>query len=153
IKEFEPLRVGSRFSHGAQIHVTRDEVTVHWERLGKRRDWAKTEGDVSATVTLTAAADGRSMVMKCALENHANVPVRQVVFPDFAGLLPFAGPSNTTFRTASFAMRPFEELAPTEEKRAWHYVQPMSSYSVQYTSGGLHKSDMVVRWMDFGGLK
>src|SRR6185436_14064359 len=41
----------------------------------------------------------------------------------------------------------------TEEKRAWHYVQPTSSYSVRYTSGGLHLSDMVVRWMDFGGLK
>jgi hypothetical protein len=75
------------------------------------------------------------------------------VFPDFDGLLPFAGLGQTTFRTASFGVQPFVELAPTEEKRAWHYVQPTSSYSVRYTSGGLHLSDMVVRWMDFGGLK
>jgi hypothetical protein len=153
IKEFEPLRLASRYSHGAQIQATRDRVTVHWEQLGKSRDWARTGGEVSATVSLEAGADGQSVVMKCVVENHSNITIRQVVFPDFAGLLPFAGISNTTFRTAAFGMRPFEELAPTEEKRAWHYVQPMSSYSVQYTSGGLHKSDMIVRWLDFGGLQ
>ena len=49
-------------------------------------------------------------------------------------------------------MRPFEALAPTEENRTWHYVQPVSSYSVEYTAGGLHRSDMAARWMDFGGL-
>jgi hypothetical protein len=153
IKEFEPLRLASRYSHGAQIQATRDRVTVRWEGLGKSRDWASTGGEVSATVSLKAGADGQSVVMKCMVENHSNITIRQVVFPDFAGLLPFAGTSNTTFRTAAFGMRPFEELAPTEEKRAWHYVQPKSSYSVQYTSGGLHKSDMVVRWLDFGGLQ
>jgi hypothetical protein len=153
IKEFEPLRLASRYSHGTQIHVSADELILHWDRLGQSRDWARIEGDVSATVTLKAASDGRSIIMKCEIENRSKTPVRQVVFPDFGGLLPFAGTSNTLFRTAAFGMRPFEELAPTEEKRAWHYVQPTSSYSVQYTSGGFHKSDMVVRWLDFGGLK
>jgi hypothetical protein len=153
IHEFEPLRRASRFSHGAKIYVSKDAVTVHWDQLGMSRDWAKVEGDVSATVTLKAARDGRSVIMACTVENRSKTPVRQVIFPDFSGLLPFAGRANTTFRTCAFGMQPFVQLAPTEESRVWHYVQPSSSYSVQYTSGGLHLSDMIVRWMDFGGLK
>ena len=50
IKEFEPLRLASRYSQGAQIQVTADGVIIHWERLGKSRgDWAVIGGDVSAT--------------------------------------------------------------------------------------------------------
>ncbi len=153
IKEFEPLRRSARFSHGARIDVTNHTVIVHWDQLGMSRDWAKVEGDVSATVTLEAAPDGRSIVMSCTIENRSNNAVRQVLFPDLGGLLPFAGAADTTFRTSAFGMQPFVQLAPTEETRVWHYVQPASSYSVQYTSGGLHQSDMVVRWMDFGGLQ
>src|SRR5208283_683520 len=107
---------------------------------------------IAATVTMKAAPDGRSIVMTCEIENRSNNPIRQALFPDFAGLLPFAGVKNTTFRNSAFGMQPFVELAPTEEKRAWHYVQPKAAYSVEYTSGGFHLSDMVVRWMDFGGL-
>ncbi|MFI5386674.1 MAG: hypothetical protein ACHQ50_11205 [Fimbriimonadales bacterium] len=153
IPEFEPLRRASRFSHGAKIDVAKNVVTIHWDRLGMSRGWAKIEGEVCATVTLKGAPDGRSIVMACEVENRSKTPVRQVIFPDFGGLLPFAGAADTTFRTCAFGMQPFVQLAPSEESRVWHYVQPFSSYSVQYTSGGFHQSDMIVRWMDFGGLK
>jgi hypothetical protein len=151
--EFEPLRQASRFSHGAKIDVSPNTVAIHWEKLGSSRDWVKVEGDVSATVTLTAAPDGRSIIMACSVENRSQIPVRQVIFPDLGGLLPFAGAADTTFRTSAFGMQPFVQLAPTEDTRVWHYVQPSAALSVQYTSGGRHLSDMVVRWMDFGGLK
>jgi hypothetical protein len=146
IKEFEPLRVASRFSHGAKIDVTKQSVTIHWERLGMSRDWADIGGSVSATVTLKAAADGRSVAMACEIRNGSKTPVRQVLFPDFAGLLPCCGTKDTTFRTSAFGMQPFVDLAPTEDSRVWHYVQPFAAYSVTYTSGGRHLSDMVVRW-------
>jgi len=152
IPRFEPLRHAARFSRGARIDVTADRVVVHWPRLGSSRDWARVEGELAATVTLAEAPDGRSIVLSCAIENRSDTPIRQVLFPDLGGLLPFAGAEHTTFRTCAFGMQPFVQLAPSEETRVWHYVQPSSSYSVRYTSGGLHLSDMVVRWMDFGGL-
>jgi len=154
IEKFEPLRLASRFSHGAQIHVAPSSVTIHWDRLGKSRgEWAAIDGDVGATVTLKAADDGQSIIMQCEVDNRSKTDVRQVVFPDFAGLLPFAGPSNTTFRASTFGIKPFETLAATEENRTWHYVQPTSSYTVQYSAGGLQRTDMAARWMDFGSLK
>ncbi|MCC6445532.1 MAG: hypothetical protein IT210_19005 [Armatimonadetes bacterium] len=153
IREFEPLRLASRFSHNARIEVTQEAVSIRWNHLGMSRGWPKIEGDVAATVTLKAAPDGKSVIMACAIENRSQNPIRQVLFPDLGGLLPFAGVGDTTFRTSAFGMKPFLDLAPTEETRVYHYVQPAASCSVQYTSGGRHLSDMVVRWMDFGGLK
>jgi hypothetical protein len=152
IKEFEPLRVASRFSHGAKIDVTEQSIAIHWDKLGMSRDWTDIGGSISATVTLKAASDGDSIIMACEVENGSKIAVRQVLFPDLAGLLPFCGIHDTTFRTSAFGMQPFVDLAPTEDSRVWHYVQPSAAYSVTYTSGGRHLSDMVVRWADFGGL-
>jgi hypothetical protein len=153
IKEFEPLRAASRFSHGAKIDVTKQSVTIRWEKLGMSRDWTDIGGGISATVTLNAAPDGRSVVLTCEIANGSKTPIRQVLFPDFAGLLPFCGTKDTTFRSSAFGMQPFVDLAPCEDSRVWHYVQPLAAYNVTYTSGGRHASDMVVRWADFGGLQ
>ena len=152
IPEFEPLRHAARFAHGARINLSDEVVTIHWEKLGKSRDWAKVDGGIAATVTLAAASDRRSIVMTCSVENHSDVAIRQVLFPDFAGLLPCAGTADTTFRCCAFGLQPFVRLAQTEASRVWHYVHPTAAGSVEYTSGGLHLSDMIVRWIDFGGL-
>src|ERR1035437_12280 len=77
VKEFEPLRLASRFSHGAKIDVTKQNVTIHWATLGMSRVWTKVEGDVAATVTMKAAPDGRSVIMTCTVENNSKNPVRQ----------------------------------------------------------------------------
>ena len=114
LPQFEPLRLASRFSAGARITKAADGVTIHWDRLGASRTAFPVPGSVSATVTLKAAADKKSVLMACRIENHSGNAVRQVLFPDFLGLLPFAGPAQTEFRSGGPAERgrhkPFQAL-------------------------------------------
>ena len=82
VPQFEPLRLASRFSAGTQITKAADQVTIHWDRLGASRTAFAVPGGVSATVTLKAAADKKSVIMACRIENHSGNAVRQVLFPD-----------------------------------------------------------------------
>ncbi len=150
VERFEPLRLASRFSHRAKISHAKDSVTVDWERLGASRDF-ELPGNVSASVTFRAAPDGRSIVLTAKVTNRSPRSVRQVVFPDFPGLRPFAGVANTLFRTAGTVSPLFLELAKTEERESQQYMIDGASYSAKYEAGGLFHS-MVARWMDFGGL-
>ncbi len=152
VKDFEPLRLASRFSTGASIDIQSDQVTVRWNRLGPSRSAFAQPGAVAATVTLKAAEDGKSMVMSCLIENHSNVAVRQVIFPDLMGLVPFEGPDHTRFRTAGFVRTPFRELAPDEGRLSQQFCLDPCAGMVEYKSGGMF-SDMWLRWMDFGGHK
>lgn len=151
VKDFEPLRLASRYSRDARITVTEDAVVIYWPKLGPSRDCFPVEGHVSATMRLVAAPDGRSVIMTAEVRNESKNDVRQVIFPDFAGLLPFAGVSGTWFRTGGFGSLPFIELAPDDNKASIQYMIDVASYSVEHKSGGIF-NDMFVRWMDFGGL-
>lgn len=150
VERFEPLRLASRFSRGVKITQTKDSVTVEWERLGASRGF-ELPGNVSASVSWRAAPDGRSVILTAKVTNHSPRSVRQVVFPDFAGLRPFAGVANTMFRTAGTISPPFLELTKTEERESQQYMIDGASYSAKYEAGGLFHS-MIARWMDFGGL-
>jgi len=150
IAGFEPLRAASRYSRDARVTVTDDAVVIYWEKLGLSRDF-RVDGSVSATVRLKAAPDGRSIIMTGEVANDSQNPVRQVVFPDLAGLLPFAGMDKTYFRTGGFAGLPFLELAPNESKASTQYMIDFAAYSVEHKAGGIF-NDMFVRWMDIGGL-
>jgi hypothetical protein len=145
VPQFEPLRLASRFSTGAKIVKTDGRVTVHWDQLGASRSFVEAPGSVSATVTLRAAPDGKSVVMTCRLENHSDNAVRQVLFPDLLGLVPFAGLTETEFRTGDQAIKPFLSLA----KPVHDQFYAINSTFATFTSSG-EKSSMAGRWLSLG---
>ncbi|MHB1001323.1 MAG: DUF6259 domain-containing protein [Armatimonadota bacterium] len=147
IETFEALRLASRYSSGADIKKTDDSVTIHWSKLGPNRSWYKSDGDVSATVVLRALPDGRSVSMSCEVENKSKIPVKQVVFPDFNGLVPFAGVDSTILKTCGFGSAPFRELQVSSVDQ-WYAV---NNSLVEHASGGAFHS-MWLRWLDLGGL-
>jgi hypothetical protein len=150
IDKFEPLRLASRFSHGAQVKVQTGSLTVEWNHLGASRPF-ELAGDVSAKVEWRAADDGQSIILTAHVENHSKIAVHQVIFPDFAGLKPFLGKQDTLFRAGGAISAPFLELAPTEASQSQQYMLNASAGSADFVPGGLANS-MVSRWMDFGGL-
>jgi hypothetical protein len=145
---FEPLRIGVRHSSGARIEQADRGISITWDALGLSRD-LKHEGAVAATVLLQPAEDGRSVVLKASIENRSPIRIPQVLFPDFAGLQPFAGEDGTELRTCGFAKKPFRELKPTEDEGRWYASR---RNWLELTSGAYDKS-MAARWMDLGSLK
>jgi hypothetical protein len=152
VKDFEPLRLASRFSRNATIDIGGSEVRIHWDRLGASHPVFEQPGAVKATVVLRADGDGRSIVMSCQVENTSAAPVRQVLFPDLMGLVPFDGLDQTLFRTAAFVRAPFRELVPDEGRLSMQFCLDPAAGMAEYKSGGMF-SDMWLRWMDFGGHK
>jgi len=153
VKEFQVLRLASRFSQGADVAIFQDSVVINWDRLGLSRTNFNIDGKVSATVKLVAAPDGKSILMSAKIINLSGTNVRQVIFPDLSGLLPVAGAQNTYFRTGNFANLPFVDLAKDDTKESTPYMIDAANYSVQYVgSGRMRNKDMIVRWMDLGGL-
>lgn len=132
VPQFEPLRLASRFSTGAMITRTDGQVNVHWDRLGASRSFVQVPGQVSATVTLKAAPDGMSVIVTCQVENHSDNAVRQVLFPDLLGLLPFAGAAQTEFRTGDRVSKPFVSLA----KPAGDQFYAVNSTFAEFKSSG-----------------
>ena len=151
IPKFEVLRLASRYSHGARVTKTDSAVVIYWDKLGLSRSIFDTFGDVSATVRLVAADDGKSVTLSCEVVNNSQNPVRQVAFPDFAGLTPFAGADKTLFRCAGFSSLPFLELQTGEDRQSTQYMIDMACGSVQYKAGGIF-NPMMLRWLDFGSL-
>lgn len=153
IQEFEVLRLASRYSQDALVQIYPDSVVIFWNKLGMSRSNFKVDGKVTATVKLVAAPDGQSVIMTAKVANLSGTDVRQVIFPDFQGMLPFAGENNTYFRTGNFANLPFIELAKDETKESTPFMIDAAFYSAQYVGSGMMKNkDMIVRWMDLGGL-
>lgn len=151
IEKYGPLRLASRFSRSAEIDVAADRIVIHWARLGPSRSLFDPSGDVETTVTLSAADDGISILMHCEIANHTDRPIPQVLFPDFMGMLPFAGADQTEFRTAAFVRKPFLELPPDEGRSSQQFCMDSAMGHIEFKSGGMF-SDMWLRWMDFGGL-
>ena len=147
IEKFEPLRLAPRFSTHAKITQTTDSVTIEWERLGASRAIFEQPEAVSAKVTLSATDDGQSVIMKATINNHSDVAIKQVLFPDFMGLLPFAGTDMTLFRTAGVTKSPFTELAAKD----WCTFYAIDGRAVSLESGGLF-DPMILRWADFGAF-
>jgi hypothetical protein len=153
IKSFEPLRLASRYSKGVKVTQSQGELTLHWEDLGASRSAYPHTGHVSATVKFTALPDSRSIAMNAEVQNDSPVSVRQVLFPDFLGLLPFCGEKDTFFRSAGSQSLPFIDLAMTEAKESSEFMEDFGCLAVDHRSGSLYGDDMILRWMDFGGLR
>ena len=149
VKEFEPLRLASRFSKNAQITKARGMVTIHWAELGASRSFTHFKGKVSATVIFKEEADGKSISMSCKVENHSEHAVPQVVFPDFFGIVPFAGIEGTEFRTGGTAIKPFVDLVAND--RDYFYALDASQRWFHY-GDVFDRSNLIIKWMDIGSL-
>ena len=154
VKEFEPLRLAARFSQNAKIEKTTDGVIVSWDSLGASRP-LDLSGHVSVAIQFRAAADGKSVIMSCSINNQTEHAIPQVLFPDFMGLLPFAGEDNTLFRTATETIRPFELLKPHPETVPFYATGlfHVGNGWKQYKSGGYKIfSQKLADWLDFGAI-
>jgi len=148
VEAFAPMRLASRFS---KARVAKDEngVTITWDMLGPSRgNFPLPKGPVSAVVTIKAAQDGRSVILRCRIENHSTAPIPQILFPDLWGLKAFAGNEGTQLRLAAGVVHPFtvpyvppEAAAPYYERIGWRH----------YPAGAYYDQN-ALRWLDFGGL-
>ena len=150
VPDFEPLRLASRYSKNAKITKGDGFVEIYWDELGTSRDNFKVNGKVSATVTLKEMPDGRSVSAVCKITNNSDLPVKQMIFPDFAGLLPFDGVNDTIFKTTGTSIRPFSEMPLNEVRNSIQFCMDSVNGQIQYTVGGMFHSSPF-RWMDFGG--
>lgn len=151
IKTMEALRLASRYSQGARVTKTDNALVIYWDKIGLSRSKFDTFGNVSATVRLVAAEDGRSIKMSCEVANNSSNFVRQICFPDLAGLTPFAGVDKTAFRCAGFESHPFRDLVMDEGRRSMCYMMNEACQAAQYKPGGMF-NPMILRWLDLGGL-
>ena len=147
LPEFEPLRLASRFSE-ARIEANDQKVTIHYDRLGPSRKAFNHRSDVSATVTLKAADDGKSVIFSCRVHNRSDQPVPQVLFPDLAGLLPTAGEADTQLRTCGTVISPWREMRSSPSGQFW-----VQDRDVVVLKPGRLLGNMVFRWLDLGSSK
>lgn len=145
---FEPLRLGVKHSKGARVDRKDGGLIITWDALGMSRDF-HTEGAVKATVSVRPADDGRSVALTASVNNQSPIAIRQVLFPDLAGLQPFAGEDGTELRTCGSVKKPFRELKLSEDEGRWYASR---RNWMELTSGAYDKS-MAARWMDLGCLK
>lgn len=150
VPEFVPMRLAGR--HGKAEIVQADRaITIRWPTLApSRANFALPEGRVSAEMTIAAAPDGRSVILRCKIENASSALIPQVLFPDLRGLRPVHGPAATQLRLAANAPAlPFAE-DPVPPHSAQFYVN--SGWKEYPPSTGLYGTN-TLRWLDFGGLE
>ncbi|MFV2070830.1 MAG: hypothetical protein ACC645_28005 [Pirellulales bacterium] len=146
VPDFEPLRLAPRFSQHAEITKTGQRLTIHWGRLGASRVMHEPAGRVAATVTFEAAPDGRSVTIACQVDNQSEGVVRQILFPDFLGLLPLVGETETEFRGDEILMHPFVRLAqPTSD-----YFYAVNRVFTSFPPRGKEKPT-APHWFGYGG--
>ena len=128
---------------------------MYWENLAASRPLAL-NGQVAVTVWFKAAADSHSVIMNCTIENKSDQRIRQVLFPDLVGLLPFAGEKQTHLRSAAFVIEPFEllkadvDMVPFYATGKFH----VGNGWVEYKSGRYKSfSQKLVDWLDFGDIQ
>ena len=146
---FAAMRLASRFSHAEIVQQNPQEVIIKWEKLGASRpNLALPSGKVTATVTMRAASDGRSVILTCHIENASQAAVRQELFPDLWGLKPFAGVEGTRLRLARAVVQPFAEPTKTPGSAPF-YANDLGWKS--YPAGSYYDQN-ALRWLDFGGF-
>lgn len=159
IPEFEALRLASRYSKEVKIEKTDSAVIIHWNNVGASRTWVKRSGNVSATAWLQAMPDGKSITLKCRIENKSEKEIGQVMFPDFHGLLPLGGREGTFLRTTGFVRKPFEDIKMTLYPEFYALddkTRPIDTRDtyIHYGGRGLGNGDeMIGRWLDYGSLQ
>jgi hypothetical protein len=99
-------------------------------------------------VTLKEAPDGRSILLRCRVDNHSPNAVRQVLFPDLLGLVPLGSAGETEFRSGQVVNKPFVALAKPDVDQFYAVNQTLA----EFTSSGKEPT-MVGRWLDLSGPK
>lgn len=148
IAEFVPLRLGTRHSK-ARVVADKNGMTITWDPLGpSRTKFPMPPGKVVAEARIVPAPDGRSVILRCTIDNQSQTPVPQVLFPDLRGLKPFAGPDKTNLRfPIGYPVYPFME-DPIPQYSAQYYVN--SGWKEYVPSTGVYGTN-TLRWLDYGG--
>lgn len=148
VNSFAAMRLASRFSQAPSVQQSSQEVVIKWAKLGASRpNLALPGGEVSATVTLRAAGDGKSVIFTCRIENGSQAAIRQELFPDLWGMKPYAGIEGTRLRLARGVVEPFAE--PTKPP----YSAPFYADDLGWKSyrAGSYYNENALRWLDYGG--
>jgi len=149
VSSFAAMRLASRFSKAHVVQRSPDEVLIEWSKLGASRpNLALPGGSVSASVTMRAASDGKSVIWSCHIDNHSEAAVRQELFPDLWGLKPYAGVERTRLRLARAVAKPFEEPMKAVDSAPF-YAQDLGWK--EYRAGGYYTENSL-RWLDYGGF-
>jgi hypothetical protein len=150
LADFEPFRLGSKYSTGAKVEKTERAVTITWDALGGSRPFPFA-GKVAAVVRLLADTDGRSVVINCTIKNQSQRAIPQVLFPDLNGFVPIAGGSETRFRSGGFVKSPFRDLKRPENGGL--YADPGGSGDAEFYAKCVYDGTMLIRWFDYGNLQ
>ena len=160
--DYEILRMAPNFKNAGQVrfHVAEDEAVIEYFALGNNiandeiDSLPAISGGLRARLTLKALDDGRSASMKLSLENNCGAAIKQIIFPDMAGLNPVTDERETRFTTLGFTSHPFIELADSEDKRNSFFALNPTCCGKIYRSGGYFGyENMVGRYYDFGSLE
>ena len=156
--KYEILRAdpcGAYFKSAPSFGFDGSTLTITWDELPQNMPTPDLEclnGRVYAQITIGSCEDGKSLVFHCKVKNNSEAVVRQILFPNFAGLIPMAGDKNTRFTTMGLTARPFLELADNPENREYFGKSPSVCGKI-YSGGGFHGDGGICgRWYDFGGL-
>jgi len=136
----QTVELSPQFADKVEITQSEGQVKIQWNNLGgKKTD--EINGRIDTTVIFKMSPDGNSVIMQCRIDNQSAKTLKQVIFPDFRGITPFGGKSETQLTTSLLTSKPFVQLVPDNP--------------VEYTSGGLVivDSSMGLRWLDIGSLK
>jgi hypothetical protein len=126
LANYVPMRLATRFSR-AIIEENARGVTINWPELAPSRTHVSPPpGSVSARVTISAAPDGRSVLLHCRIENKFAQPLPQVLFPDLFGLRPLGTPESTRVTMARGAVTPFTQRGESRHRAAFWPVDMLN---------------------------
>ncbi|MBL9215937.1 MAG: hypothetical protein JNG83_10720 [Opitutaceae bacterium] len=150
VSGYVPMRLATRFS-AAEFEQTDRSLTITWPKLAPSRTHVSLpEGYAHARVTITAAPDGRSVLLRCRIENHFAQPLPQVLFPDLAGLRAIGSPEDTKLTMARGAVTPFTQKAENRHRAAFW---PVDGGWRIYEATAYSYGPNVMNWLDYGSLQ
>ncbi len=116
-------------------------------------DVAEYEGGISAKVTLTPLADGKSVSMRLNLKNNSKANIEQVLFPDMYGIVPTDCEENDKLTMMGGSMKPFVKLKNTAKSRETFFAWTETTKGIFMRAGGLQQRAFIGRWYDMGSRK
>ena len=147
---YVPMRLATRFSRAVIEESTRG-LTITWPELAPSRTHVSLPaGSAWARVTLAAAPDGRSVLLRCRIENKFQQPLPQILFPDLPGLRALGAPEATKLTMARGAVTPF-----TQRRESRHHTAfwPVDSGWHLYEATAYSYGPNVMNWLDYGSLR
>jgi hypothetical protein len=149
LANYVPMRLATRFSC-AIIEENARGVTISWPELAPSRTHVSLPpGSVNARVTISAAPDGRSVLLRCRIENKFAQPLPQILFPDLFGLRPLGTPESTRVTMARGAVTPFTQHGESRHRAAFW---PVDAGWHVYEATAYSYGPNVMNWLDYGSL-